>query len=114
MECILEALEVTMSSNNGNLLDRNFTQISGATIEDPDLASVTYIFGAIYIDRVVDEGNSQLHPSDWKRYRDEGWDIEEECDEIKFMNLQSILTLFRLLPGCAKMAFSRLMKLSDF
>ena len=27
------------------------------------------------------EGNSQLHPSDWKRYRDDGWDIEEDCDE---------------------------------
>ena len=30
---------------------------------------------------MVNEGNSQLHPSDWKRYRDDGWDIEENCDE---------------------------------
>ena len=53
---------------------------------------VTDIFGAIYIDRVVNEGNSQLHPSDWKRYRDDGWDIEENCVmKIKFENLQSIL-----------------------
>ena len=30
---------------------------------------------------MVNEGNSQLHPSDLKRYRDDGWDIEEDCDE---------------------------------
>ena len=30
---------------------------------------------------MVNEGNSQLHPSDWKRYRDDRWDIEEDCDE---------------------------------
>ena len=62
-------------------LDRNFTQINGATIGGPKSASVTDIFGAIYIDRVVDKGNSQLHPSDWKRYMVDGWDIEEDCDE---------------------------------
>ena len=70
-----------MSSNNGKFLDGNVTQINGATIGDPESASVTDIFGAIYIDRVVNEGNSHLHPSDWKRYRDDGWDIEEDCDE---------------------------------
>ena len=30
---------------------------------------------------MVNEGNSHLHPSDWKHYRDDGWDIEEDCDE---------------------------------
>ena len=53
MECILEALEITMSSNNGKFLHRNFTQINSATIEGPESASVTDILGAIYIDRVV-------------------------------------------------------------
>ena len=54
---------------------------------------MTDIFGAICTDRVVNEGNSHLHPSDWKRYRDDGWDIEEDCDEnqLKFINLRSIL-----------------------
>ena len=48
IECILESLEITMSSNNGKFLDRNFTQISGATIGGPESASVTDILGAIY------------------------------------------------------------------
>ena len=30
---------------------------------------------------MVNEGNSHLHPSDWKRYKDDGWDIKEDCDE---------------------------------
>ena len=62
IKCILEALEITMSSNNGKFLDGNFTQINGATIGGPESASVTDIFGAIYIDRVVNEGNSHLNP----------------------------------------------------
>ena len=78
IECIFE---ITTSSNNGKVLDRNFTQINGATIGGPKSASVTDIFGAIYMDRAVNEGNSQLHPSDWKHYRDDRCDIEEDCDE---------------------------------
>ena len=35
-KCILEALEITMSSNDGKFLDRNFTQINGATIGGPE------------------------------------------------------------------------------
>ena len=81
IKCIFEALEITMSSNNGKVLDRNFTQINGATIGSPESASVTDIFGAMFIGRVVNKGNSHLHPSDWKRYRDDGWDIVEDCDE---------------------------------
>ena len=73
-----------MSPNNEKFLDRDFTQINSATTEGPESASVTDIFGAMYIDRVVNEGNSQLHPSDWKGYRDDGWDIEEDCDESRF------------------------------
>ena len=32
---------------------RHFTQIDGATIGGPDAGSVTDIFGAIYIDKVI-------------------------------------------------------------
>ena len=32
VECILEALKITMTSNNGEFLKRRFTQINGATI----------------------------------------------------------------------------------
>ena len=50
VECMLEALEITMSSNNGKFVINFFTQINGATIRGPESASVTHIFGAVYID----------------------------------------------------------------
>ena len=67
-----------MSSNNGKFLDRNFTQISGATIGGSRVSKCNrYFWGSLYVNEV----NSQLHPSDWKLYRYDGWDIEENCDE---------------------------------
>ena len=56
VECILEALKITMTSNNGEFLKRHFTQINGATIGGPASASVTDIFGAVFIDPVAKEG----------------------------------------------------------
>ena len=56
VECILEALKIAMTSNNGEFLKRPFTQINGATIGGPALASVRDIFGAIFIDPVAKEG----------------------------------------------------------
>ena len=51
-QCILEALQITMSCNNGiRLGTKHFTQIQGATIGGPESASVTDIFGAEYIDK---------------------------------------------------------------
>ena len=49
-ECVCEALEITMSSNNGEIDNKHFTQIQGATIGGPDSASVTDIFGGRFID----------------------------------------------------------------
>ena len=43
LECVLEALEITMSSNNGSFANNFFTQINGATIGGPQSASVTDI-----------------------------------------------------------------------
>ena len=45
----------------------------------PESASVTDIFGAIFIDPVAKAGGP-LIPSDWKRYRDDTWDIEENVE----------------------------------
>ena len=75
-ESILEALEITMSSNNTKFEGKFFTQSNGATIEGPESASVTDIFGAIIIDPVAKAGGPFIS-SDWKRYRDDTWDIEE-------------------------------------
>ena len=56
VDCVLEALEITMSSNNGKFENNFFTQIYGATIGGPESASVTDIFGEVYIDAVPKHG----------------------------------------------------------
>ena len=56
IECVLEALEITMSSNNGKFANNFFTQINGASIGGPESTSVTDIFRAVYIDPVRKKG----------------------------------------------------------
>ena len=56
LECVLEVLEITMSSNNGSFANNFFTQVNGALIGGPESASVTDIFGAVYIDPVAKNG----------------------------------------------------------
>ena len=65
-ESIIEALEITMSSNNTKFRGRFFTQSNGATIGGPESASVTDIFGATFIDPVA-KVKGPFIPSDWKR-----------------------------------------------
>ena len=60
-----------MSSYNGQFQEKLFTQIEGATIGGTESASVTNIFGTVYIDEVARQGNGSLKPSDWRRYRDD-------------------------------------------
>ena len=50
-----EALQITMSCNTAEFDSRFFTQIDGATISSPDSGSVTDIFIAIHIDKVIQE-----------------------------------------------------------
>ena len=38
-------------------------------------------FGAVYIAEVSRKGDENLQPSDWHRYKDDTWDIEEDCDD---------------------------------
>ena len=52
-----------MSSNNTKFGGRFFTQSNGATIGGPESASVTNIFGAIFIDPVAKAGGPFI-PSD--------------------------------------------------
>ena len=80
VECLLEALEITMSSNNGKFENNFFNQIDGSTIGGPESASVTDIFGAIYIDPVAKSGGP-IVPTDLKRYRDDTFNIEENTED---------------------------------
>ena len=75
----------------GSFKKKLFTQIEGATIGGPESASVTDIFGAVYIDEVVRQGDGSLKPSDWCRYRDDTWDIEEVCDDHMVKNFTNYL-----------------------
>ena len=65
-ESIIEALEITMSSNNTKFEGRFFTQSNGATKGGPESARGTDIFGAIFMDSVVKAGGPFI-PSDWKK-----------------------------------------------
>ena len=81
-ECICEAVEVTMTSNNGCIAGQFFTQIDGATIGGTDSASITDIFRGQFIDPVAEREMKTnagiiLKPLDWRRYRDDTSDNEE-------------------------------------
>ena len=89
VECVLEALKITMSSNNGKF-DNNFTQINGATIGGPESASVTDIFGAVNIDPVAKNGGP-IVPTDWKRYRYDTFNIEEDVEDQKLSGFTEYL-----------------------
>ena len=85
-ECILEALKITMSSNSTEFDSRFFTQIDGATIGSPDSGSVTDIFGAMYIDNIIEE-SCPIKPEHYVRYRHDTFDVcinsnEAEQEEV--------------------------------
>ena len=67
-----------MSRNKATFLGNHFTQITGATIGGPELASVTDIFGVEFIDQIAMRGGP-IEPDNWKRYRDDTLDIKANC-----------------------------------
>ena len=68
----METLEITGPLTTPNLgIGSNNRGGGGA-----ESVSVTDIFGAIFIYPVAKAGGPFI-PSDWKRYRDDTWDIEE-------------------------------------
>ena len=72
-------------------MGRHFTQIDGAIIGGPEWASVTEIYGAVFIDSKIEE-NIIIEDEDWKRYRDDSFSIslqtceEREIEKTKRMN----------------------------
>ena len=73
-DCILEAIEVTMSSNSTQFDGRQFTQIDRATIGSPDSGFITDIYGAVHIDQVLIQ-QCPIVPQNYKRYRDDTIDV---------------------------------------
>ena len=90
-DCVLEALQITTRCNTTGFDSNFFTQIDGATIGSPDSGSVTDIFGAIHIDKVIQE-RCPIPPEDYCRYCDDTLDIctqssiEEEKQATAWMN----------------------------
>ena len=87
-----DSLTITMTSNTVNFMGRHFTQIDGATIGGPESASVTYIYGAVFIDCKIEENSKINEDEDWKRYRDDSFSIslrtceERETEKTKWRN----------------------------
>ena len=75
-----------MSSNNCQFQDEYYTQINGGTIEGPESASTTDIFGAIFLDEpALKEGPFEL--LEFIKYWDDCFDVElnktkEEVNEF--------------------------------
>ena len=63
-----------MSSNTTEFDTRFFTQIDGATIGSPDSRSITDVFGAIHIDKKIQE-NCPNELENYSRYRDDTLDV---------------------------------------
>ena len=101
IECIQEALAITMSSNNGTFNGKFFTQINGATIGGPESTSTTDIFGAIHIDTLAREGDGSIIPQDGKRYKDDTFDINTNCTGEMIENFTRYLNK-TVLPGKIK------------
>ena len=79
-ECILEAMEITMSSNQFGFMGSFYTQIDGATIGGKDSGSITDIFGAEVIDKKIRE-QCPLPTDHYVRYRDDTFEISELSEQ---------------------------------
>ena len=71
-----------MSSNSTEFDSRCFTQIDGATIGSPDSGSVTDIFRAIHIDKIIQK-NCPIESKHYCRYRDDTFNVclESSCED---------------------------------
>ena len=90
-ECLKEAVRLTMTKNNVTFMGKYYTQIDGATIGGPNSGSVTDIFGAEFIDRVIEE-KCPYKLQEYRRYRDDTFDVninstmEEQRNITEWLN----------------------------
>ena len=80
IECILDAVSITMSTNHCEFLKNFYTQVNGATIGGPDSGSVTDIYGGIHIDKKILE-DCPIDQTNYKRYRDDTANVEPDSTE---------------------------------
>ena len=106
-QCILDALAITMTSNSCNFMGKYFTQVDGATIGGPESASVTDIYGAVFIDSKIEE-NIINENEDWKRYRDDSFSIslqtskEREIEKTEWMNNNIVKDKIKFTMECSQ------------
>ena len=105
--CMLDVLAITMTSDTCNLVGRHFTQIEGATIGRPESASVTDIYGAVFIDSKI-EAYIINEDEDWKRCRDDNFSIflqtckEREIEKTKWINENIVQDKIKLKMECSQ------------
>ena len=83
-------------------------QTISLSIGGPESASITDIFGEVYIDQVAKnwgEGRA-IVPTDWKRQRDDTFNIEEDVEDQKFSSFTDYLNS-NILENRIKMENSR-------
>ena len=106
-QCILDALAITMTSNSCNFMGKYFTQVDGATIGGPESASVTDIYGAVFIDSKIEE-NIINENEDWKWYIDDSFSIslltskEREIEKTEWMNNNIVKDTIKFTMECSQ------------
>ena len=106
-QCILDALAITMTSSTCNFMGKYFTQVDGATISGPESASVTDIYGAVFIDSKIEE-NIINENEDWKRYIDDSFSIslqssrEREIEKTNWMNDDIVKNKIKFTMECSQ------------
>ena len=76
IQCLQEAVRLTMTKNNIMFKGKHYTQIDGATIGGPNSGSVTDIFGSEFIDKKIDE--CPYSAEEYRRYRDDTFDVNTD------------------------------------
>ena len=82
VECIKEAVGITMSCNQCEFQGKFYTQIDGATIGGTDSASITDIFGARKIDKKITEV-CPWPTTNYMRYRDDTIEVSNNSIEVE-------------------------------
>ena len=106
-QCILDALEITMNSVRCIFMGRHFTQIDGTTVCGPESASVTDIYGVVFINYKTEE-NIIKDDEDWKRYRDDTFSIslrtckEREIEKTKWINKNIVKDKIKFTTECSQ------------
>ena len=96
-----------MSSVRCIFMGRHFTQIDGTTVCGPESASVTDIYGVVFINYKTEQ-NIIKDDEDWKRYRADTFSIslrtckEREIDKTKWINKNIVKDKIKFTTECSQ------------